>query len=49
MKRHTWHVWTEDDSGRETILFSGSERAARSYYKRHGGQRAGLHFGYFLD
>lgn len=55
MKRKIWQVWTEKDipinfgmiNGDRT-LFEGSEKAARKYYKDHGGMRSGLHLGYLI-
>jgi len=38
-----WH-WVEDD--KEIVLFTGSKTKALSYYKRHGGCKAGLHLMY---
>jgi len=44
---HHWKVWTEDDAGNETeVLCEGSHAKCLSYYKQHGGERAGLHLGY---
>lgn len=47
-KRHTWKVWTEHGKRDETLC-QGSRAKCLTYYKRHGGERAGLHFGYFID
>jgi len=51
MKRHKWIVWTEehDDETVFTTVFTGSRSACLSYYKKHGGSKAGYHFGYELD
>ena len=35
-----WH-WVEDD--KEVVLFVGTEAQARSYYKKNGGSKSGLH------
>jgi len=43
--RHTWHVWDGDDNE----LYSGSHARCLSYYERHGGMKAGLRLGYWLD
>lgn len=44
MKRRTWYVWDEMDQE----LCTGSHAKCLSYYKRHGGTKAGLHLGYWL-
>jgi len=44
MKRHTWYVW--DD--KENELFKGSRMSCLRYYKKHGGEKAGLHLGYYI-
>ena len=45
MKKHTWHVW--DDEEKE--LCSGSRAKCLSFYRSHGGDKAGLHLGYYIE
>lgn len=42
--RHTWYVW--DDSYKE--LCKGSHAKCLVFYKQHGGEKAGLHLGYYI-
>lgn len=44
MKRRRWEVWNDKDD----TLFEGCKTKALAYYKRYGGERAGLHVGYTL-
>ena len=41
---HRLFVWEEADEE----LFKGSHAKCLSFYKKHGGAKAGLHIGYLL-
>jgi len=44
MKRHTWHVWDEN----ENELCAGSHSKCLRFYKQHGGCKNNLHLGYII-
>lgn len=47
--KRQWQVWTEDEEGNEDeVRFISTEAQCKSYYKRNGGSRAGLHVGYII-
>jgi len=41
-----WQVWRETAGEIDKVLAQGGEGAMKLYYKRHGGEQAGLHVGY---
>jgi hypothetical protein len=46
MSRKIWEVWTETEGQDDVILFTGSHADCLKYYKKHGGEKSGLHVGY---
>lgn len=54
--KRVWQVWTEDEAlatdaerlDSSNIQYQGCESKARAYYKKHGGERGGLHLGYLI-
>ena len=45
MTKHKWQVWIEVGES-FNIVFEGSHSKCLTYYKSHGGEKAGLHIGY---
>jgi len=54
MAKRKWQVWSEDESlptdaerlDSAKVQYQGCESGAYAYYKKHGGEKAGLHVGY---
>lgn len=47
-ERHHWEVWREVEGQDDDVLCEGSKAKCQSYYKKHGGSKAGLHIGYVI-